>query len=470
MNITLYGFRKRRNSTKLPETSGLSRQVVLKDNCTTVNPVWELNFGNQDPSSFNYCYCVDWGYYYFIDNWLYNGRLWEAHCTRDPMATFRKDILSSGCYVLRSASEWDLGVGDIKYPAKTEVHFDGTLVNTNWARSFTSGVFIVGVVGFNNQSSQPGLTYYAMLPSQMVDLYNFIFSNTPLDESGSTMTWGDLSVVRYAECAITNIMDFSKYVVSIMWFPFAPPISESSDLHIAYWNSGIHVGYLTTTQYYAEYDIPIKKHPSAGTRGKYLNCYPYSEYTLFTPCFGAIDVDSTKLVDATNLHLEMSVDLITGVGGLRLSADLAGFIGQYTGQVGVPQLLAGAKSTGIAGAVEGGATLGGAMAAAVSGNGISIGSMSAGINSIFSSVAPRASVSGSQGTSLLYSPIFDLELRYFNPVEEALAKFGRPLCQNKILNTLSGFCQVEDGDIVTKATPAEKMTIKQYLEGGFYIE
>lgn len=470
MTIKLYGFRKRINSTKRPETSGATREVVLKDNCSFVNPVFVLNYNNSNPTNYNYCYCEDWSSYYYISNWTYDGRLWQAECARDFMATFKSDILSSGCYVLRSASKYNLDVGDSMYPAKTEVHRQSAYYNLNWARSKDSGVYIVGVVGWNNNTAQAGITYYAVDPAGLTGLYNFIFSDTPTDDQGNTMSWSDLSLVRYAESAITNIMDFSKYIVSVMWFPIYPTITNTANIHIAYWNSGINCGYLTNSQYYASYDITIPKHPSAATRGKYLNVAPYSEYTLYTPCFGAIDIDSTQLVDATNLHLELTCDFITGVAGLRMSADLNGVIGQYTGQLGVPELLAGAKSTGIAGAVEGGAAIGGAISSGLLTGNLPLGSLTAGINSIFSSLAPRAGVSGSQGTALLFSPYLMLEHRYFSPTEESLAKYGRPLCENTILSTLSGFCQVADGSIVTSATPAEKAEIKSYLEGGFYIE
>ena len=470
MQITLYGFRKRANSTKRPETTGATRQVVLKDDCSFINPVFVLNYNNNNPTGYNYCYCEDFNSYYNITNWTYDGRLWAAECVRDPMATFRADILSAGCYVLRSASDYNLDIGDSMYPAKTEVHRQSAYYNLNWARSKDSGVYIVGIVGWNGYTNQAGITYYAVDPAGLTSLYNFIFSNTPTDDHGNTMSWSDLSVVRYAESAITNIMDFSKYVVSVMWFPIYPTITNSADIHIAYWNSGINCGYLTNSQYSASYDIPVPKHPSAATRGKYLNVAPYSEYTLYTPCFGAIDIDSTQLVDADNLHIELTCDFITGVAGLRFSSDLSGYIGQYTGQLGVPQILAGAKSTGIAGAVEGGMSIGGAIASGVMSGGLSMGAINAGINSIFSSLAPRAGVSGSQGTSLLFSPVLALEHRYFSPTEEALQKYGRPLCKNEILGNLSGYCVVSDGNILCKATPAEKAEIKSYLEGGFFIE
>lgn len=471
MQVTFYSLSKRKNSTKRPTASGNTQTVVLKDNCSILSPSLEINWGNNDPSAYNYCYIPMWGRYYYITDWTFDGRNWIMSAVSDAMASFRGDIHNSTLYVLRSQSDYNLHIMDSTYPAETEEKHLYHYYNTNWAvSSLTGGCFIVGVVGWNSMLAT-GIMYYVLNGSDFADLRNFIFSNTPeYKDTGNPMSWGDLSALDYFESKITNIMNMFQYIVSVMWFPFFPPTSEHSDIHIAYWNSGINANYLTTSHYYAEFDILIPKHPTSATRGDWLKMSPYSNYTLYTTTFGAISIPSNAIADNTNLHCEITCDMISGVGGLRISGDTDGFCGQYTGQIGVSQLLAGTKTAGIAGAVEGGAQIGTSLSSAFQGNSLSLSGIANGVESALSSLAPRALVSGSTGSGALFSSTWLLQLDYFDPVDENIAGRGRPLCERRQLGTLSGFCQVADGNITTEATPAEKQEIKTYLEGGFYLE
>ena len=471
MQVIFYSFSKRHNSIKRPTATGTARTCVLKDTCSIVSPSFEINWDNSDPSAYVYCFVPLWGSYYYISDWTYTGRTWVASCVRDAMATFRGDINNSTLYVLRSQSTYNNNIYDNTYPATVEQHHSVNYINTNWAvDSMSGGCFIVGVVGWNSTLAS-GIVYYILDAEEFALLRNFVFSNTPeYKNTGNAMLWGDLSALDYADSKITNIMNMFDYIVSVMWLPFFPSSSQTTEIHIAYWGSGIIGRVLSKSQYYQSFDIPIPKHPLASSRGNWLKCSPFSRYTLFTSTFGAISIDGAELEDNTNLHCEITCDVITGAGGLRLSGDLTGYFAQYTGQIGVSQLMAGAKTTGLAGAVDGGATIGGTLASAFMGNQLSISGIQNGIDSIFSTLAPKSSVSGSQGTGALFSQTWVLELEYYNPVDENIANRGRPLCERRQIGTLSGFCQVSDGNINTTATPDEKAQIKNYLEGGFYIE
>ena len=73
-SITLYSFRKRKNSTLTPTGSGRNYTVVLKAPCTMLSPVFELEMGSSSPQSYNYLFCGSFGRYYFIDDWEWDGR------------------------------------------------------------------------------------------------------------------------------------------------------------------------------------------------------------------------------------------------------------------------------------------------------------------------------------------------------------------------------------------------------------
>ena len=60
---------------------------------------------------------------------------------------------------------------------------------------------------------------------------------------------------------------------------------------------------------------------------------------------------------------------------------------------------------------------------------------------------------------------------YFrNQSEIDIVNAGRPLCENKQINTLNGFIICNDGNIVSNATEQEKESIVDYLTRGFYYE
>lgn len=161
MNVTLYGFPKRENSTMIPSYSGATREIVLKDETSVLYPTLVLNYGNANPSQYNYCYLDRWSRYYFIRDWVYNGRMWEAVCEPDPMGTWRADILRTGTYVLRSASDYNEHIIDTIYPVEAGNYDIQTL-----ATSFDfptdpngGGCYVVGLVGANGSGGTLSLIH-----------------------------------------------------------------------------------------------------------------------------------------------------------------------------------------------------------------------------------------------------------------------------------------------------------------------
>ncbi len=481
MQINLFRFNKRVNSTAIMSGSGYPFEVVLKENTSMENPEFILNMFNNNPSIYNYCYCQTFSRYYFIRDWVFDGRMWIAVCECDVMGSFRTPILNSRLYVLRSASEYDDTIIDTKYPAKTGLQCDVNSIVTNFATNYNDGRYVVGVVGWSSVYASGGINYYTLDYEEWGRLRNFIFSNTP-EHDGNTQLWGDLSVIKYAEGTIMNNLNMFDYISSVMWLPFTPDASGTkSHIHIAYWNSGIEANNTLNTTFRREYTIAIPKHPLANSRGQWLNCSPYSMYTLFTNYFGAISIEPQMLKDSAELHCSFSCDVLTGAAGLELWVSRTPndpiSIGHYTGQAGISQKFAGAKSENWwTSAVETGLNLADGVTdtffnprTAGDSRHLVKGVYSA-IQSATKAFTPRPTISGVQGEGNLFTTTWWLELDYFMPTEEDITHFGRPLCKRKLISDLSGFCQVADGDDVDCfATPEEKARIAQYLEGGFYI-
>lgn len=479
MTIVLYRTNKRENSLLIPSGTGVSKTVVLKEKTSLTSPVFVLNYMNVNPTQFNYCYCSEFLRYYFIRDWVFDGRMWEAHCEVDVLASFKEQIKSSSYYVLRSTSNWDLKIVDTKYPAKAEMRSIIYALQTGWETySLVDGYYVVGVIGWNGSLATSGVAYYSLKANKLSELRNFIFRATPIDDDNNTLSWDDLSVVQWVKGTITTNMNMFQYISSIMWFPISPPVSGASSIHISYWNTGIVGDLVLDAQKRMTYEITIPKHPLANSRGQWLNCKPFSYYTLYAGPFGGIDIDPMLIKDATVLKGDVTCDMVTGVGGLQLWVTNANneqiIIGQYTAQIGVSQISAGARpiSSGFTAAVNSGLKIASGVESIREGNSSNgISQIHSGLISATEAFTPQAHSSGQAATGALFSPTWILELDYFEPTEEDTANFGRPLCAQRSLSGLSGYCQVADGlDAKTSATPIEKEKIKRHLEGGFYIE
>lgn len=97
MSITVefFNFSKRKNSTAIPTGAAQkTASVLLKDDCTLENPVFELKAANiAEYGIYNYVHVSDFGRYYFIVNRTYKtGSVVVIQCTVDVLASFKAAI------------------------------------------------------------------------------------------------------------------------------------------------------------------------------------------------------------------------------------------------------------------------------------------------------------------------------------------------------------------------------------------
>ena len=115
MNVRLYTYDKKVNSTAHPSTSGGSGySCTLKDPSSLLNPVILLKISN--PTSKNYAYIEEFGRFYWIRDWVSDHNMWEAHLQVDSLASWKSQIIASSQYVDRAANApEDRGIIDGKY-------------------------------------------------------------------------------------------------------------------------------------------------------------------------------------------------------------------------------------------------------------------------------------------------------------------------------------------------------------------
>ena len=93
-----------------------------------------------------------------------------------------------------------------------------------------------------------------------------------------------------------------------------------------------------------------------------------------------------------------------------------------------------------------------------------------GVGNALQSLQARANTIGTTGSYGSLLGDFRLDHQFFRPIADDNTHNGRPLCAKRVLNTLSGYILVQDGDVAIDGTSTEDAQLRQYLETGFYYE
>ena len=331
MNIKLYQFNKKANSTKLPPNNiGVVFDCEMKSPSSIYAPVIDIKINPADIPQYNYAYIEDFKRYYFITNTVYSMGIWSLTMVVDLLASFRKDIRLSYQYVLRSASRCDPKIIDNMYITKrgdndSDMFWRSNAITSagrysslydSWSSvnpfntSVENGYYCVGVVGNNNT----GVSYYIMSSSVFASFLRKAFSLTP-----SNMT--DLEAGTAA--AVFNIV---QYITSCRWYPISPDVSNvgttvstitigSQSITLTSPQTCILMNGIAVEKF--RFSSTFANHPQYDATTKmYLNYSPYTEYGLYFQPFGTIPVDTTKLDDVLSVY--WYVDYCQGIATLEL--------------------------------------------------------------------------------------------------------------------------------------------------------
>ena len=526
-DVNFFRADKRVNSTRqyAIREAGMTLRCELNTSCSIVNPSLIINpsalpVDSQNVYRYNYCYIGIWGRFYYITDWVWSDGLWVAQCKEDVLATYRNDIFSSYLYVMRSTYDanmnllYDGNVGDSKYPTTAATPtYQSSAVNNPYAIDDLfnlNGVFIVGIINAHSQNG--AVTYYAFTMGGFMEFCQKLFSYS----SG----WLNIDTTEISEDLQKALVNPFQYVLSCIYLPI--DISKLSS--IAYTTTTtINFGWWAVTVYTAArivnsgmfltetISLPIPRHPSASTRGNYLNLSPYSIYTLRFYPYGTINIDTEAIAGWNTLDLYSSVDIVTGKGVLDIAVNGRNNpLRTIEAQVGVQVPTASLQTnfqqivSGKTAVAAAGAELLGTINKVQSerpdpSNYSGIGGFfkymrddlksrfsdakesveqSGGITQVATDIlntavaaSTTAEIQGLQGTGSLYqAQTLTLSGRFLPIAEEDLTHTGRPLMQLRRISDCRGFTLCKDGDIQCYATDREKQTIKAYLEGGLFVE
>lgn len=460
LTVKFYSVSKAVNSTALPTGEPMAEyECRMLDACSILRPVILLNVGPQaNPTGANYAYISEYNRYYWVSDWTVNRGQWVATLSIDPLASWKEEIGNSFQYVLRSSSESNPTVQDSMYPATSASTWDSAVPSENpFAHELGSGEYVIGIVG--GSGAMGAVSYYVMTPAQFRAFGQKLYGDTSIY---------DIAVEEIA--AFKAQFNPLQYIVYCQWFPFALPKGEAlSAVDFGWWQ--------LTTQCYklpanpihivtTEFALP--NHPQL-SRGTYLNKSPFSRYDLIYGTFGKVPLDASGLPDTSNrmVKANMQVDLITGFAILQVTSPGGGTLAYASGKIGVDISLAQIAVDYKGAAVQAVQTVGAAIASG--GASLLTGGLS-GISNAIDSLVPQMRTSGSNGSIADYYIIPRIICQFINIAAEDSERLGRPLCERRKINTLSGYLQTVDTELQIPATSGEIDMIKSYMEGGMHFD
>lgn len=469
MVIFLYDFTKRNNSTKQPNPADAeSFTVQLKNETSFLNPSFEMNpsgltEGLFSPSAYNYCFVPYWQRYYYITDWTWKNGIWEFSCIVDVLASFKTEIGATSSYIVRAAGDMDGAIIDTFYPAKS----NATIIESNVASAWynvapSGGSYILGCINYQSSDLVGAVAYYALTGSQLASILNYLFTDNIYNVS---------SISEIGKGLYQSLFNPFQYIVSCMWFPFTTQAfgSTQTAVKVGYWSTGVNGIMVTNLAEKTFVTATIPQHPQV-SRGSYLNRAPYARHTLYIPPFGSIPIDTNFLTIGNYLYSAVLVDHITGQATIRVSiSPSANNLNEYkimterSGVIGVPIQLAQILTDYMNTINSGLDTLSSIMSLNISG-------IFKGLTSAVESQMPKVSTSGANGSFIECLQYPKLISEFLPIVSENRTEYGRPLCEIRTINTLSGYMQCGENDHEFSATKTESEEINRFMSEGFFYE
>lgn len=464
--LKLGTFTKYVESTKQPTVTGWTQyDINFKDGTDVVNPTITLSIDYSTVKAYNYAYMLD-RYYWIEKMTMLRTGLCELKLKTDVLATYKSDIGSASLYVLRAASSYDGNITDNFYPMKNSVEYITETQTPFTTHTYNTGCIILNIAGSQTTGNN---TLYQLTPDNFRILIKNLYDN--------------IDGFQLADVINSVVKSFGgnpeKLINGAMWFPdtIMPADAPDVNVFIGSWDSGVS-GKRVTAPIYTDvsYDFTISVHPQVSTRGRYLNLSPYSRYLLFLPGVGVTNLDTTRLSGINKITATRMVDAITGRATYIVKtkpdnlSDPVSLLLVAETQWGVPMTLSGNNSGNsiINGTLN---TVGAAaLAVATGGAGAIIGAVTAGIGTLAGAMEGQTCGSNTGGNTTTQLNPMRLDTVFVYVTNDDLTHNGRPLMQTKTISTLSGYIQVQKGDVDISGTLPEEEEIKRYLETGFYYE
>jgi len=452
---TWSNFSKKINSTLQPTGASRDYNVYLKENTSIEKPVFILGTGID--SGINYCQCF--GNYYFVDDIvMISADQVEVHCTLDVLATHKTVIGGYSAFIERAASAHDQWLNDSAVSANQDL-VNEAVATTELYPVDIDGCFIVRTVSPGSSSTPTGIASWIMNKSDMVRFLDFITTDSNFPDV-------------LTDSMVKTFFNPFQYVISIKWFPIAKADIAGTDtpMILGWWQPGTFK-LLTSSLYYQNVTLNI---PTKAYNGDFREVNPaFTRVIADLPNIGIVELDPALIWGSARVRV--CIDWITGEmrltfgregtqGGLQVMTD--GF-SSFSGQIGIdiPVGQSNSMSSQALAAAPDMSTL------TAAGAGLVTGAVDI-INGIKNILSPTLSIIGGSGNvaSIISNPRMLLYVRNYGSGDIPNTVYGRPLCKNRVINTLSGFIKCQGASIALAAPDTETQAVNNFLNSGFYYE
>ena len=473
-DITFFNFAKKDNSTARPPAgSGTTLKCAIKTPSSILSPVVEVSGdlfpGNQYPT-WNYAHIPAFnGRRYFVTNKVYNRGSWEISLAEDVLASYRTTIGNTRLYITRSSARQQTALKDTVYPVTGNSKIRKDVISYGNLYPYSGGMWAVNLLSHASNAGHG--TYIFEKLGQFVNFCTALQSNMA---DTSVSTWDSVT-----QSIKVTTYEPLRYIASVFWFPDDDDIPHSStavtSLELGnYTATGFSCYPITTSSSPSgrTWNVNIPKHPQAGDRGKWVNLAPCTEYQLLFPPYGTINLDTTAMMDASKIRINVKIDPLTGMSRCKITTDTDALLADLAGQWGVPVKISALAdynlTAGISAAVSGGMAVGAALLGDA--GGAITGAMQT-VKGIGDMIKGSVSTAGSTGSLVDQQTDKALFSRFFYLSEDDNANKGRPYCYNTTPAALGGYMEAQQGLFqYEQATKAEVSAVNSYLEGGFYFE
>lgn len=484
-----YNFSKRTNSTAVP-SGGTAVNVVLKDGCSLLDPVFLLELG--DTPTWSFMKFED-RYYKIMDIVSVKQNLWQISASVDVLATWKANILAASAFVAYDTT------------ANTEITDRRLSTKTTTTRTESVGTAgdMLGrgyCVAVNTVGESACATYIMELSTaaELLDtlsqtmerLFPSAEEPEPDPDDPDAPSTGDTGtiekIVSRIDNAITN--GFRQLVGSanaadciksafLIPIPYSYISGTMETVKLGIYDTRRRGKRRTSRGIQTSMNVSIPWQATDWRRNA-----PYTEIYLYIPFLGMLSFPPSALIGATMFNILVAFDETAGDAIFTVSVDTATggtaskVIGQYTANIaaafpiGSSNITPAALATTVVGAA---AAVGSAV---VTGGATAVAAGTAAIAGEFNSATPLPSSVGSAGGGALlalwgYAPRCMVVFHDTNIAPDSVsAVIGTPTNAVKSLAGLSGYVETRNFSVSGNMTDRERTEINRYMDGGVYIE
>lgn len=465
-----FTFSKRKNSTKLPSTSGTQIDIQLKSGTSLVSPTFLLNMSGRPA----YNYVSFEGRYYFVnDITSVRNDLWEIACTEDFLASWKSDIGSTTALILyATGGRNDIIDQRIAPTADIDIRLDAKVLTGDFTGfTFSSeGIALVSCTGVNACGT------FLVDADKVKDLLvnvNVWTAGVSSVETALTQSLrggeapSNLRSVINIPIILSTTQNFGS---PVQLYLGTYPCTDGNGAPIE--GRRVQNPFLSA---HCTVDIPWKFND-------WRRNVPYTKVYIYLPCFGVISLPSSDLIGESSLTVLYSLNLnggdlafqirgsdhsqviATGSCNIAMQTPYGSSninVGKVAGAVGVGL---GSIASVAAGVVTGGAAvlaLGSGLAASAGGLLSALGGENSGGGGLSGSAVTGLDLGVKCWT--VSRDITDTQTN-LNPI------IGKPVMRKSLISAYSGFVQCDGASVAGNMLDQEREAINTFLSGGIYYE